>query len=71
MMNFSINGSGNINRKWIGKWYKPWTWFRFAKIITDFQFRSIDMVNNDNFATSDNSNYLATQDKPASPKVTS
>ena len=43
---FSANGKGKIKVKWIGTWYKPWTWFRFAKLITEFNYTSMSLVQN-------------------------
>ena len=46
----SSQGTGTIRpvRKWIGKWYKPWTWFQYDNIyyVDDFNLLSFSFVEN-------------------------
>jgi len=44
MSGMSCRGTGTNKKIWMGKWYKPWTWFKFGYVIEDFNLISIDMV---------------------------
>ena len=37
---------GKIKRRWVGVWWKPWTWLSFFNELTDYKLDSIDFVKN-------------------------
>lgn len=49
-MNGAIGGQGELKKKrfWLGKWYKPWTWFKYTEYfeVGDFKLIEFSMVQN-------------------------
>jgi hypothetical protein len=49
-MSFGAGGKVTKSHKeWIGKWYKPWTWFSkkyVIEVIDDFQLINVSYVSN-------------------------
>lgn len=29
---------------WVGKWYKPWTWFKYGYVINEFELIDISVM---------------------------
>jgi len=43
-LSFGYRGAGEPRKKWIGKWYKPWTWRKYVYVIEKFDLISIDII---------------------------
>ncbi len=43
-VSFGLRGRGKQKKKWVGKWYKPWTWRKYVYIIENIDIISIDIM---------------------------
>ena len=41
---FGFRGVGKPRKKFVGKWYKPWTWRKYVYVIETVDLVSIDFI---------------------------
>ncbi len=39
-----VTGIAKYRREWAGTWYKPWTWFRFIKVLDGIKIDNVDEI---------------------------
>ena len=39
-----VTGIAKYHREWAGTWYKPWTWFRFIKMIDEVKIDNVEDI---------------------------
>lgn len=43
-LSFGTRGNGSTRRKWVGRWWKPWTWRKYVYVTERIELVSIDVV---------------------------
>lgn len=39
-----VTGIAKYHWKWAGSWYKPWTWFRYVKVVDEVKIDNVEDI---------------------------